>query len=102
MGFVRNNRRILIAAPLLQVGVQQTLMRLHPDWLTPWYRDVIYFILDSVEHPSITLANMVFAAGRNYYLGHLTLFVFGSATLFVVMLCCRQLIRAADRVISSL
>jgi hypothetical protein len=101
MGFIRNNRRILIAAVLLQVAVQLALVRLHPDWGTPWYRDVTYFILDAVEHPSITLANMVFVAGRNYYLGHLTLFVFGSATLFVVMLCCRQLIRAANRIISS-
>jgi hypothetical protein len=102
MGFVRNNRRILIAAPLLQVGVQQALMRLHPDYIAPWYQEVIYFIPAGVEYPWIKLANMMFAAGRNYYLCHLTLFVFGSATLVVVMLCCRRLIRAANRVISSL
>jgi hypothetical protein len=90
MGFVRNNRRILIAAALLQVGVEQALIRLHPDWGTPWYRNVIYFILERVEYPWIILANMMFAAGCNYYLCQLVFFVFGSATFFVVMLCCRR------------
>jgi len=90
MGFVRNNRRILIAAALLQVFVYQALMRLHPDWGSPWYRHVIDFILESVEYPWILLANMMFAAGANDYLCQLVFFVFGSATFFVVMLCCRR------------
>lgn len=97
MGFVRNNLRILIAAALLQAGVEQVLMRFFPNWGTPRYRNVIYFILERVEYPWITLADMMLDAGANYHLCRIVVFVFGSATFFVVMLCCRRLIRAASR-----
>lgn len=89
MGFVRNNRRIFITAALLQVVFYQAL-KLHPDWGSPWYRYAIYFVLERAEYPWILLANMMFAAGANYYLCQLVFFVLGSTTFFAVMFCCRR------------